>query len=116
MAYEELRDDIDNLQNNTKEFVSSTVKYYKLLGFKIMTRSITLLAKFILVAFCVAMLILFSSLALAIWLGYLLDNYLFGFLIVAGVYLLIALIVFFVKSSLIERCILRKFSDIFFNE
>ncbi len=116
MAYEELREDIEHLQENAKEYINSSVKYYKLLGFKVMTRSITLMAKFILVAFCVAMLFLFGSFALAFCLGKWLDNYAFGFLIVAGIYLIIGLIVSLVKRSVLEGSILKKFSEIFFND
>ena len=116
MAYEDLQDDINELQENGKKYLSSAGNYYKLLGFKIVTRSITLIAKFSVLAFCGIMFLFFVSLAGAIYLAEIFDSLMYGFLSIAGVYLVAAILLFVIKTSIIEGGVLRKFSDIFFNE
>ncbi len=116
MAYQDLKDDIDQLQKNAKNYVKAAGNYYRLVIFKILTKSASLFVKFALLAICLMMFILFSSIALSFYLGKVFDNYCYGFLTVSGIYLVIALILSMVKISIIEGGVLRKFSEIFFNE
>ena len=116
MAYEDLQDELSGLQENTKKYIQSTGNYYKLLGFKIVTRSITLIAKFTLLAICIVMFVLFSSISLAFYLGEIFESDTMGFLAVSGIYLVLGLLFLVIKASIIEGGILRKFSDIFFND
>jgi hypothetical protein len=44
------------------------------------------------------------------------DSYPIGFMIVAGIYLVLALLLFLVKDKIVEGPILEKFSEIFFND
>lgn len=60
--------------------------------------------------------VFFASLALAIVIGRSMDNYVYGFLIVAGFYLLLTILVSMIKPQIIEGKILRRFSEIFFND
>ena len=48
--------------------------------------------------------------------GKVLDSTVFGFLIVSGIYLILALLLFLVKDKMVEGPILEKFSEIFFND
>jgi hypothetical protein len=45
-----------------------------------------------------------------------LNSYPLGFLSVAGIYLVLAILLFFVKDRIVEGPILTKFSEIFFND
>jgi len=72
--------------------------------------------KFFLIAICLMIVLLFISVAGAIAIGNLLDSNALGFLIVAGIYLIIALLLFLVKDKIVEGPILEKFSEIFFND
>jgi hypothetical protein len=60
--------------------------------------------------------LLFISIAGALVFGEMLNSYPLGFLSVAGIYLVLALILFFVKDRIVEGPILAKFSEIFFND
>jgi len=60
--------------------------------------------------------LLFLSIAAAIAIGDVLVSNTLGFLCVAGIYLAIALLLFLVKDKIIEGPILKKFSEIFFND
>jgi hypothetical protein len=116
MALEELKDNVEDIQENAKAYVESSIAYYKLWGFKVAMKSTTMLLKFGLIAVCIMIVLLFMSVAAALAIGQLMDSYVVGFLIVAGVYFVLALLLFLIKDKIVEGPILEKFSDIFFNE
>ena len=116
MAFEELKENTDAIQENAKAYIDSSVAYYKLWGFKVAMKSTTLMLKFFLIALCLMIVLLFISIAGAMALGQLFDSYSLGFLAVAGVYLVLALLLFLVKDKIVEGPILEKFSEIFFND
>jgi len=116
MALEELKDTIEDIQKNSKSYLESSIAYYKLWGFKVAMKSTTLALKFFLIAVCLVVVLLFVSVAGAIALGNSFGNYPLGFLAVAGIYLVVALLLFLVKDKIVEGPILEKFSEIFFNE
>jgi len=113
---EELKENVDNIQENTKAYIETSLAYYKLWGFKVAMKSTTLMVKFFLIAFCLLIVLLFISIAGALVFGEMLNSYPLGFLSVAGIYLVLALILFFVKDRIVEGPILAKFSEIFFND
>ena len=113
---EELKENVDNIQENTKAYIETSLAYYKLWGFKVAMKSTTLMVKFFLIAFCLVIVLLFISIAGALFFGEMLNSYPLGFLSVAGIYLVLALILFFVKDRIVEGPILAKFSEIFFND
>jgi len=116
MAFQEIKDDFQQLKKESKAYLDSNIAYFKLWGFKVTMKSATVILKFIILLLFLSLFILFSSLALAIVIGKHLDNYVYGFLIVAGFYLLLALLISFVKPKIVEGRVLRRFSDIFFND
>ena len=116
MALEEISENLEDIQENTKAYLDKSLAYYKLWGFKVAMKSTTLALKFFLIAICLMIVLLFVSIAGALSLGQLLSSYTFGFLIVAGVYLVLALLLFLVKDKIVEGPILEKFSEIFFND
>ena len=116
MAFEEPKENTDAIQENAKAYIDSSIAYYKLWGFKVAMKSTTLMLKFFLIALCLMIVLLFISIAGAMALGQLFDSYPLGFLAVAGVYLVLALLLFLVKDKIVEGPILEKFSEIFFND
>jgi succinate-acetate transporter protein len=116
MAFEELKEHTENIQDEAKAFVESTIAYYKLKGFKLLMKSTTLIVKFTLIFIFFLMVILFCSIAAAIAIGQYLDNYALGFFIVGGIYLGIFILIFLAKEKIVEGPILKKFSEIFFND
>ena len=61
MAFEELQERTEEIQENVKTYIESTVAYYKLWGFKVAMKSTTLILKFVLIAICLAFFLLFLS-------------------------------------------------------
>jgi hypothetical protein len=116
MAFEELKENTDAIQENAKVYLESSIAYYKLWGFKVAMKSTTLMLKFFLIAICLSIVLLFVSVAGAFALGNVLESYPLGFLCIAGVYLVLALLLFLVKDKIVEGTILEKFSEIFFND
>lgn len=116
MPFEELKDNVNNIQENTKAYVESSLAYYKLWGFKVAMQSTTMVLKFFLITICLTIFLLFISVAAALALGKTLENNAFGFLIIAGIYLILATLLYFIKIKTIEGSLLKKFSEIFFND
>jgi len=116
MVFEELKENTQAIQQNAKAFIETNIAYYKLWGFKVAMKSTTLILKFFLITMCLMIVLLFISLSGAMALGQLFGSYPLGFLAVAGIYLLLALLLFLVKDKIVEGPILEKFSEIFFND
>lgn len=116
MAFEELKENVDDIQENAKAYMESSIAYYKLWGFKVAMKSTTLMVKFLLIAICLMIVLFFISIAGALALGQLFGSYPLGFLTIAGIYLIIVFLLFLVKDKIVEGPILEKFSEIFFDE
>jgi len=116
MAFEELKEHTENIQEQAQAFVESNIAYYKLKGFKVAMKSTTMIVKFILIFLCLLMVLLFCSIAGAFAIGTYLESNALGFLIVGGIYLLFTGLLFLVKDKIVEGPILEKFSEIFFND
>ncbi len=116
MAFEELKENTQAIQENTKAYIESSIAYYKLWGFKVAMKSTTLMLKFFLISICLMIALLFISIAGSLAIGNLLNSYALGFLIVAGIYVALAFLLFLVKDKIVEGPILKKFSEIFFND
>jgi len=116
MAFEELKDNAENIHDQVQACIESNVSYYKLRGFKVAMKSTTMILKFTLILLCLCMVLLFCSIAAAFAIGIALNSYALGFLIIAGIYLLVTVLLFLVKDKIVEGPILEKFSEIFFND
>lgn len=116
MAFEEMRENADSVQEQSQAFIKSNVAYYKLWGFKVAMKSMVMILKFTLILVCFLMFLMFASVAAAFAIGTALDSYTYGFLIVAAVYVIFTLLLFLIKDKIVEGTILEKFSEIFFND
>ena len=74
MAFEELKENTEAIQENAKAYLESSIAYYKLWGFKVAMKSTTLMLKFFLIAICLSIVLLFVSVAGAFALGKVLDS------------------------------------------
>ncbi|MNF37618.1 hypothetical protein D3C85_140530 [compost metagenome] len=116
MAFQELKEHTENIQDHAQKYIDSNLDYYKLKSFKVAMKSTTMILKFALVLLCFSMVLLFCSVAGAFAIGNFLDSTALGFLIVGGFYLLLTIILFLFQDKIIDRPILEKFSEIFFND
>lgn len=116
MAFEELKENTENIQECTKAYIDNNLEYYKLWGFKVAMKSTTLILKFTLILLCFSMVMIFGSFAAAYAFGSLFESNAIGFLTVGGIYLVFTIFLFFIKDKFVEGPILEKFSEIFFND
>lgn len=116
MAFEDLKENTEDVQDKAKIYLESHLAYYKLWGFKVAMKSTTLIFKFILILLCISMVFLFGSVAVAFALSSLFGSYALGFSAVGGMYLFVVILLFFIKDKFVEGPILEKFSEIFFND
>ena len=116
MAFEELKEQSENIQEHAKGYIDTSIEYYKLKGFKVFMKSTTMVVKFVLIVLCLLMVLLFCSIAGAFAIGDYLDNMAFGFRIVGVFYIVITGLLFSVRDRIVDGPILEKFSEIFFND
>lgn len=116
MAFSEIKDNVDDLKNETKAYVDKNVEYYKLLGFKIVAKTTTMFVNYTLVLLTFALVLVFGSIAAGFAIGAALESNALGFLIVAGAYVIIGIILMLLKDKLIDGKILKIFSEMFFKE
>jgi hypothetical protein len=116
MAFEELKENTEDIQEQIQEYLKSNKAYYKLWGFKVAMKSTTMILKFTLIFLCFVMVLLFCSVAAALAIGNYLDSYCLGFLIIGGIYLLLTGLLFTIRDKFFEGSVLEKFSEIFFND
>jgi hypothetical protein len=116
MAFDKLKENTENIQDQAQAYLESSASYYKLAGFKVAMKSTTMILKFVLILLCFSMVLLFGSVAAAFAIGTYFGSNTIGFLIVAGFYLVATLVISLIKEKSIEGPILEKFSEIFFND
>ena len=58
MALEEIKQNVEDIQENAKAYIESNIAYYKLWGFKVAMKSTTLALKFFLIAICLVVVLL----------------------------------------------------------
>ena len=59
MAFEEIKDNAEDLKNQVKELIDVNVRYYKLWGFKILMKSTTMMLKIFLLAIMLLIVTIF---------------------------------------------------------
>lgn len=117
MAFDELKEQKEDFQEQIQACIDSNIAYYKLWGFKVTMKSTTMILKFTLILLCFSMVLLFCSIAGALAIGTCLNSNTLGFLIVGGIYLFLTILcLIFIKDKIVEGSILEKFSEIFFND
>lgn len=109
------KDNINEVNEQTQNFVKSSVRYYKLKAFKFLMKSISSMAQLLIIGFILVIATLFISLAASFGIGALLDNMFLGFLIIGLFYVLVA-VIFYMKRGALERKIIEEFSQDFFDE
>ena len=115
MAFDELKEHTEDIQEQVHVYLEKSVAYYKLWGFKVAMKSTTMILKFTLILLCFSMVLLFCSVA-AFAIGKSLGSYAQGFLVIAGVYAVFTALLFLIKDKIIEGKVMENFSEIFFND
>lgn len=115
MAFEELKKSTQQIQEETKAYVESSVQYYKLWGFQFAMKSTRMVVRVILLSFFLMMALLFGSIAAAFAIGDAIHSTSLGFLIIAGAYFVFGILLAFLRLKFVERQIIKKSSELFFD-
>ena len=115
MAFDEVKESFTEAEASIRSYLDSSQEYYKLKGFKFLMRGITSFSKIILVGVVALLALLFLSFAASVGIGQALNNTFYGFLCVGLFYLLIGIILYFVRRKL-DKPLLRKFSEFYFDD
>ncbi|WP_318311023.1 hypothetical protein [Flagellimonas crocea] len=115
MAFEDIKEQIHQVEEGGKSYIKNSLDYYRLQSFKSMMKGLTMAAKVIIVGGVASLALLFLSLSASFWLADLMESTALGFLIVGGFYVLTGLILYALRSR-IERPMLKKFSKFYFDE
>lgn len=116
MAFEEIKENAEDLKNEAKKLIEANVEYYKLWGFKLLMKSTAMMLKLFLLATMLIIVTLFFSIALALALGYWFDNFALGFLAVGFIYLIMAIIIYKVQDKIVEGPLVTTFSKMMFKK
>ncbi|EGV44395.1 hypothetical protein BZARG_718 [Bizionia argentinensis JUB59] len=95
-------------------YVKKSTEYVKLKVFQQITISVSMVAKALLIGGLFAIGLLFAALAAALAIGEWLGNQALGYLVVAGVFLILTLIIYLARS-VIDNMIIKRFSSKFFD-
>ena len=110
----DLKEDFEKIKVDAKAFIDQNVEYYQLLGLKISCKAFSLILKIFLLALFLSIALLFISVASAFALGNLLESYTLGFLIIGCIYLVISFIIYLNRKALIDIPVIKKLSNIFY--
>jgi hypothetical protein len=115
MALNELKYNISEIDEHIHSYVEESVEYAKLKSFKLSMVIVTYFAKLFFIGIIGLLALLLLSLAISLAIGSMLDNTIYGFLIVGLVYVVCG-IVFFIYRDVVNKPILRAFSNQFFED
>jgi len=115
MAFEELKESISEAEASAKSYIDSSREFYKLKAFKLLMKGITGLAQAVFLGIAFVLALLFLSIAAGFWIGAEMDNTAMGFLVVGGFYILIGILVFVFRKSLVKP-LMARFSELYFEE
>lgn len=113
-TFKSSKEELLNGGSHLKEYAQKEYEYSKLKIFFQIASLTSSLAKVLLIGTAITLFTVFISFALAIGLGQLFNNMYLGYIAVAGLYLLIAGIVYGLRNKL-ERFIVKKLSKTYFD-
>ena len=111
---ENLTDEIGEVKDDLEEYVNAKLDLAKLHAAENISRFFSGMIIKMGIFYLLFFVLLFVSIAVAFWLNNIFSDKGIGFLIIAGFYLLCALIFFLLKKILVEKPIIKSFVQLFF--
>ena len=116
MSIHSIKESFDEVPTKANAALNSQWAYYKLFLFRFIAKSSYGLITFLIVAFASLLVLFFLSLALAYALGEILKSNALGFALVGAFYILVLIFALIWSKKIIEKPLLHKLSEIYFNE
>lgn len=98
----------------SEKYIKTSYKYYKLKLFQQLSISVSLVFKSLIIGGFILMCLFSSFVALALYIGESTDNYPLGFVIVSFIFLALSVLAYVLKH-IINKLVIKKLSDKFFN-
>jgi len=115
MAFEELKHNVSELDENVNSYVENSIEYAKLKGFKVSMVLVTYFIKILLIGTVALLALLLLSLAVSFALGQNMEQDYYGFLIVGLFYVVLGILCYLFRDRL-NKPLLRIFSKYYFDE
>lgn len=112
--FESVNETTGKMSDAGQNYLKKTEEYYTLKAFQQLTLSISLVAKALVIGGLLFITLMFLAVAGAIAIGNWLDHVALGYVIVAGVFLITTVIIYF-NRHLISNAIIKTFSLKFFD-
>merc|ERR1711879_401622 len=109
-------ENVRDANDNAKKYIDSSIEFYKLSFFKKFMKATIILSMSLLLGAIAFMAILIFSIAIARNIGQAVGDIITGFYIMGGIYVLLMLLVYVFFKRPLEKLLLKKFSDIFFED
>ena len=113
MAFEKLKENVLDADVNIHGYIQSSEDYIKLKSFKVLMLGVTYITKVIVIGALASIMLLILSFTAAFRLAQVFDNTFYGFLIVGLFYVLVVMVVYFLRDRF-NGPLLRKFSKCYF--
>ncbi len=100
---EEENPGLDGLLNKSKKYIDTNIELYKLIALDKSTDVISSLIYRLIIFIVFTVFTVMFNIGIAYWLGEILGHVSYGFFIVAGFYLILALFIYLFKEQLVKR-------------
>jgi hypothetical protein len=114
MSFKELKYNISEIDDHFNSYVDESVEYAKLKSFKLSMVVVTYFAKLFIIGIVGLLALLLLSLAASLALGNMMNNTIYGFMVMGLIYVLLGIVCYIFRNKL-HKPILRMFSKNFFD-
>jgi len=115
-VFEKITNNVEGIQDHLESYIKNSAEYYKLDIYKKTTKTFISILRVLLLGAIALLLLFFLSLAAAYLIGEAYGNISYGFLYVAGFYVLVFILAWIFSRKRLERAVLKNTSNIFFND
>ncbi|WP_405378477.1 phage holin family protein [Nonlabens sp. Asnod3-A02] len=112
----QLTDNFREFTTATQDYIESSISYHKLDLFKKVMKGVVSSSYQIILGFFFLIALIFLSVAMAIYLGNVLDNIALGYLIMGVFYILLMIVLSLFLKKTLEKILVKKASAQFFND
>ncbi len=116
MDGKEILGHIAGLRDNIRQYLETKISYYGILAFEKAVKLLSMIMANLAIAVLLVLTLLFLSGAAAVFIGQMLDSYLFGMLIVGTFFLLFALLIAAGRKRIFGRLAIKILLKIFLEE
>ncbi|PPK96680.1 putative superfamily III holin-X [Nonlabens xylanidelens] len=112
----QLTDNFREFTTATQDYIESSISYHKLDLFKKVMKGVVSSSYQIILGFFFLIALIFLSVAMAIYLGNVLENIALGYLIMGVFYILLMIVLSLFLKKTLEKILVKKASAQFFND